>query len=133
MQTLTKPRLLGIAAALWCSLGWGATCDFPSVPLTDNNPLYTYTLAIAPVVKGTVKVEYFTDLACAPYQSYSEPITATLDVTALKTHTVYVRLTVTADSSVQPAPASSIAIIRLNPPNAAVIIAPAAPTGFKVT
>jgi hypothetical protein len=118
---------------LFASSAWGAICDYPATSLTNGNPLYSYTLAISPVVAGSIKVEYLTSLTCTPYQTLLEPLTATIVVTALQGSPHYVRITVTADPSVQPPVQSSSTIVFLNPPNKPLVIGPAAPTGFKVT
>lgn len=138
MQTLenlvSQSRLLGIAAALSCSLAHGATCDYPDVPITNGNPVYNYNINIAPVVAGTVKVEYFMSLACKPYITYTwDALKGPYIVNALQGTPVYVRITVTADPSVDPPVPSNSITIYLNPPNLPVTITPKAPTGFKVT
>lgn len=136
LEVLVIARLLRRAAlALFAlMLCGGATCDYPSTAITNGNPVYSYSINIAPVVAGTVKVEYFTSLACNPYVTYVwDALKGPYTVNALKGTPVYVRITVTADSSVQPQVAPNSATLYLNPPNAAVTVIPAAPTGFKVT
>lgn len=137
LQNLSGMRLSRVTAALlllWAALAHGATCDYPATPLTNGNPVYSYSLNIVPVVAGTVKVEYFTSLACSPYATYTwDALKGPYTVNALKGTPVYVRITVTAASSVQPQVAPNSATLYLNPPNAAVTVIPAAPTGFKVT
>lgn len=134
LRILQKVRLLGIAAALCCSLAQGATCDYPATAITNGNPVYSYNINIAPVVAGTVKVEYFTALACNPYVTYTwDSLKGPYTVSALQGTPVYVRITVTADPSVQPQVPPNSATLYLNPPNAPITVLPAAPTGFKVT
>lgn len=137
LQNLSGMRLSRVTAALlllWAALAHGATCDYPSTALTNGNPVYSYNITIAPVVAGTVKVEYFTALACNPYATYVwDALKGPYTVNALKGTPVYVRITVTADSSVQPQVPPNSTTVFLNPPNAAITILPAAPTGFKVT
>lgn len=129
-----KVRLLAIAAALFATIASAATYDYPSTAITNGNPVYSYPVNIAPVVAGTVKVEYFTSLACNPYATYVwDALKGPYTVNALKGTPVYVRITVTADSSVQPQVPPNSTTVFLNPPNAPVTILPAAPTGFKVT
>lgn len=121
---------LGLLAFMLCA---GATCDIPTAPYRNDLQHYTYTLAVAPVVSGTIRIEYLTDLSCQPYAFYTWPITANFPVWAIQGIPVYVRITVTADSSVQPQVPPNSTTVFLNPPNAAITILPAAPTGFKVT
>jgi len=137
LQNLSTLRLSRVTAAillLWAALAHGATCDYPSTAITNGNPVYSYNITIAPVVAGTVKVEYFTSLACNPYATYVwDALKGPYTLSALRGSPVYVRITVTADPNVQPAVPPNSATVYLNPPNAPVTVLPAAPTGFKVT
>lgn len=135
MDSVSHPvRLLGIAAVLCCALAQGATCTYPPTPITNANPVYDYNINISPVVAGTVKVEYFMALDCAAYVTYTwDALKGPYTVNALQGNPVYVRITVTADPSVDPPVPSNSATIYLNPPNAPITVLPAAPSGFKVT
>lgn len=119
--------LLRTAAAV------AGTCDYPSTAITNGNPVYTYNITYSPVVAGTIKVEYFTQLACNPYATYTwDTLKGPYTVSVLQGSPVYVRITVTADHSVQPTVPSNIAVYYFAPPKAPAVVVPAAPTGFKV-
>lgn len=117
-------------------LSWqshASICDYPSTAITNGNPVYTYNITYSPVVAGTIKVEYFTQLACNPYATYTwDTLKGPYTVSVLQGSPVYVRITVTADHSVQPTVPSNIAVYYFAPPKAPAVVVPAAPTGFKV-
>lgn len=138
MQVMRKVSLLGRAAvASLClasaSLCSASICNYPATAITNGNPVYTYNITYSPVVAGTIKVEYFTQLACDPYVTYTwDTLKGPYTVSVLQGSPVYVRITVTADHSVQPTVPSNIAVYYFAPPKAPAVVVPAAPTGFKV-
>ena len=127
--SVQKVWLLIVAAMLSGSC-WAATCDYPSVPITDNNPVYTYTFTISPKVAGTVLVDYMTDLSCPPYAHFSWDLMTGINTVGVRqNHPAYARITVlSADGTI---PATSV-VLYLNPPAPAVLARPNAPTGFKI-
>jgi hypothetical protein len=131
LLVLSPLRLLGIAAALWCSLASAVTCTYP--PTANNsNPIITYTVSYTPVTTGNVTLEYFMALTCSHYMAYSlDAKLGSYHINVVQGLPVYVRLTLTSTGTTV---RSTTVMYYLNPPNAPQLIGiPAAPTGFKVT
>lgn len=107
-----------------------ASCAAPYLGLT-RNPVITYPITIAPVVKGTVRVEFYTLLTCKPYATYNwDALKGPYYIAVLQGTAVFARITVTAADNSLPQASRTC---YFKPPGPPACLDPAPPANLKIS